>query len=461
MRRVERGQQQRQPRLLPARQARHDRIGLIRHKPEPRQPRPQPGLAFLGAQAEQVLKGRFLGPQLVHLVLGKVPHAQLARPRHPPPHRRQPPGDQLRQRRLALAVPPQQRDPVVLVQPQVELLQHGRAVIADGRAFHRHDGRRQLLGRRKAEHMPRRFLGRGDRRHLLQHLDARLRLPGLRRLGLEPVHEGLQVRAPGVLLLGLGRLHGALLGAGAGKGVVAPRPQRQLAVVQMQDRPHRAVQEAAVVADDEDRMGILREVAFQPKGAFKVEVVGRFVQKQQVGGGKQHTGQRDPHPPPARERRTGHPLFRVGEAQPLQDRGRPPLGRPGVDVGQPRLDIGNPRRIGRVGRLVHQGGAFGVGRQHGVEQRHLRPRHLLRHAADARAGGNADAPAFQRQLPPDQPEQRRLARTVAANKPHLVPGRNRGTGALEQRASVDGIGDVLDPQHGGALADPRAVGKRM
>ena len=50
----------------------------------------------------------------------------------------------------------------------------------------------------------------GDRRQLGQALDARLRLRGLAGLGAEPVDEGLQVRALGVLF-GAGRGRQALL----------------------------------------------------------------------------------------------------------------------------------------------------------------------------------------------------------------------------------------------------------
>ena len=83
-----------------------------------------------------------------------------------------------------------------------------------------------------------------------------------------------------VLLLGLGRLHRAQGGAVPGELVVGPRPERELAVLQVQDRPNGAVQKAAVVADDDHRMGIFREIALQPERAFEVEVVRRLVEQQ-------------------------------------------------------------------------------------------------------------------------------------------------------------------------------------
>ena len=145
-----------------------------------------------------------------------------------------------------------------------------------------------------------RFLGRGDRFHLGQHLDAGLRLLGLAGLGAEAVDEALQMGAPRVLLLGLGCLKRAFFGAGAREGVIAAGIQDQLAVFEMQDMAYRAVQKVAVVADDDDGMGIARQIAFQPQRPFKVQIVGRFVQQQQVWLGKQHPCQRHAHPPAAR-----------------------------------------------------------------------------------------------------------------------------------------------------------------
>jgi len=67
----------------------------------------------------------------------------------------------------------------------------------------------------------------------------------------------------------------------------------------MHDVPDGAVEELSVVGDDDDRIGIFGEVLFQPDGALKVEVVGRLVQKQEVGFGEEDRGQGHAHPPTA------------------------------------------------------------------------------------------------------------------------------------------------------------------
>jgi hypothetical protein len=51
----------------------------------------------------------------------------------------------------------------------------------------------------------------------------------------------------------------------------------------MGDHVHRAVEQPAVMADDDRGAGEAREPPFQPHRRFEVEVVGRLVQQQQVG----------------------------------------------------------------------------------------------------------------------------------------------------------------------------------
>ena len=247
------------------------------------------------------------------------------------------------------------------------------------------------------------------------------------------------MRAAGFLLLGLGGLQGALFGAGARERVIAAGIKRQPLLLQMQDMADGAVQQVAIMADDDDGMGIALQIAFQPQRAFKIQIVGRFVQQQQVGLREQHPRQRHPHPPAAGIV-AGRPALILGrEAEPLQDGGSAGLGRPGVDIGQPGLDFGDAGGVGGVFGLGQKAGAFGIGGQHRVQNAGRGPRRLLRDAADAGAGRQADGAAVQMQLVPDQLEQRRLAGAVRADKADLVAAGNGRRGVLEQRAPGNGI----------------------
>ena len=123
VRRVERGDQQGEAGLLAAGQALDQRVGLFCAKAEARQTRPATGGRFQGAHAAQVIQRGFVNPQLVHLVLGEEADSQLGGGGHATVHHRQAIGEHLLPSGFALAIPPQQLDPAILIDAQVELVQ--------------------------------------------------------------------------------------------------------------------------------------------------------------------------------------------------------------------------------------------------------------------------------------------------------------------------------------------------
>ena len=90
-----------------------------------------------------------------------------------------------------------------------------------------------------------------------------------------------------------------LLAALALEARVAAAPQREPGAFEMQDVIGDVVEQVAVVADDEDRRRAGLEVVGEPQRALEVEVVGRFVEQQHIGLGKEHRGERHPHAPAA------------------------------------------------------------------------------------------------------------------------------------------------------------------
>ncbi len=260
--------------------------------------------------------------------------------------------------------------------------------------------------------------------------------------------------APRVLLGGLGGEARALLGAHPHERVVGAGIVGQPLLLEVEDAADGAVQEAPVVADDDDGVGVAREVALEPERALEVEVVGRLVEQQQVGLREEHARERDAHPPAARIGRAGARLLVNFESQPLEDAGCARLAGPGVDVLQPGLHLGDAMRVGRGLGLGHERRALRVGVEHGLQHGRLRGRHLLRHAADAGALRQHDLARVGGQLAPDQAEKRGLAGAVAPHQTDLVPGRDRRRRPVEQHAPRDGVVELGDLQHGAALARP-------
>ena len=277
----------------------------------------------------------------------------------------------------------------------------------------------------------------------------------LRRLVAEAVDEGLQVPAL-VVLLGLElQLQRLALAPLAVEGIVAAAIERQLALVEMDDGVDGAVQQVAVVADDDDAVGILGDVALQPQRAFEVEIVGRLVEEQQVRPREQRGGERHAHAPAAGERGAGPLLRRLVEAEAGEDGGGARLRRMRIDVGEPRVDLGDAVRVVRRLGLGEQPLALVVGGEHHLDQA-LRPaRRLLRHLADARVLGQADRAALRADLAGDQAEEGGLAGAVRPHQAGLGAVGQRHGGVVDQQAMADPVGEVVDMQHGGGFV-PRS-----
>ncbi len=101
------------------------------------------------------------------------------------------------------------------------------------------------------------------------------------------------------------------------------------------------------MADDDDRMRIAAHIVLEPQRAFEIEIVGRFVEQQQVRFCKENGGECHAHAPTAGKGRRRAQLRLVVEAEARQNGGSPRFRRMGPDIGEPRLDFGNPMRIGR------------------------------------------------------------------------------------------------------------------
>ena len=175
--------------------------------------------------------------------------------------------------------------------------------------------------------------------------------------------------------------------------LVAPGLERREAAVDLPDlaaiepggRARQIGEEAAVMADDDQRATSAFQLAFQPFDGRKIEMVGRLVQQQDIGRGRQHPRQRRAAGLAAGDMRG---VFVAVQPELLHQIARLIMIVAGAEAG---LDIGQRRLVVAEVRLLRQIADGGAG---------------LHEAAAAvgldKAGGNL--------------QQRRFARAVAADQ---------------------------------------------
>jgi hypothetical protein len=94
-----------------------------------------------------------------------------------------------------------------------------------------------------------------------------------------------------LLLLGLG-LEG--FGFTDQEGIVIAIPVAQVAAVEFDDAGGEAAEEGAVMGDEEEGPAIAQEKGFQPGDGIEVEMVGRFIEEDDIGGAEEGMGEKDP-----------------------------------------------------------------------------------------------------------------------------------------------------------------------
>ena len=120
--------------------------------------------------------------------------------------------------------------------------------------------------------------------------------------------------------------------------------------MQLPDLGDDLVEEVAVVADDDHRHRLPRQVVLEPLGRLDVEVVRRLVQEHQVGALEQQLGEHQPRLLAAGEGAGG--AVEVGLGEPQARRGSPRRGgrssrRPGARAGRGARRSGGWRARGR------------------------------------------------------------------------------------------------------------------
>ncbi len=311
-------QRQREPRLLAAGKAPDRRAHHVAAEIEAAEEVAQLLLARRRLEPRQVPQRRLVRAQLLDLVLGEVADLQRLRGEALARARRERPGDALQQRRLARAVGAEEADAVAGEDRPRHAGEHrrGRRRVAVAQRHVLEAQELPRVDRRRLEVELERAVDvrRGDPLHPLQRLDPALRLLRLGRLRLEAVDERLQVRDL-LLLLGVARLlQRQLQRALLLELRVVAAVGLQLLRVDVDDAVDDAVEEVAIVRDQQQRARVAAEPVLEPQHRVEVEVVGRLVEQQQVRARHQRLREVEPHPPAAGEARHRVRLPRLGES---------------------------------------------------------------------------------------------------------------------------------------------------
>ena len=140
------------------------------------------------------------------------------------------------------------------------------------------------------------------------------------------------------------RLPRRRLAPGAQELVEPAGVEGQLAVIEVQRRRRRGVQQLAVVADQHEAVPVAAQKALEPQRRFEIEMIGRLVEQQQVGLGKQHRRQRHPHAPAAGQFVERADLHCCVEPEPGEDAPGAGRRRAGADLVEAGLDLGDAQR---------------------------------------------------------------------------------------------------------------------
>ena len=225
----------------------------------------------------------------------------------------------------------------------------------------------------------------------------------------------------------------------------------------MDDGVDDGVEKVAVVGDQQQRAGIAAEPVLEPQHRVEVEVVGRFVEQQQVGAAHQRLREVQAHPPAAGEARHRIAVARVGKSQAGEECG----GARACGVPADRLEammqlrqrLAAGVRVGVVGGLGLREPALdlpqlAVAVEHELDRGRGDRRRFLRDVGDRPARGQRDRARVGQDLAANEREQARLAAAVRPDQPRLVPGVERERRAFEQPLGATGEGEVGDAQHG-------------
>ena len=165
---------------------------------------------------------------------------------------------------------------------QLDLLQDGFVAIPQAGIGQIQQRAGELHGFTKHEVERRINVGRAQFFHALKCLDPALCLTRLGGLSLEAGDVAFHVRGLRLLLLVGLLLLGQTLGTGALEGCVTAAVERDFALIDVGDVVHHGIEKIPVVGYQQQGARVAFEEVFEPQNGIKVQVVGRFIEQQQI-----------------------------------------------------------------------------------------------------------------------------------------------------------------------------------
>jgi hypothetical protein len=296
-------------------------------------------------------------------------------------------------------------------------------VIAAAHVVHDDHRVRRGVGHAEFERERRRSMRGRDQFHPFERLHAALRLLRLGRLRLEAVDEALQVRDRFLLLLVRALLQCDLLRPQDFELAVVAAVALDLPVLQMQRDVADGVEKFAVVRNHDQRARIAVQPVFEPDDRVEVQVVGRFVEQEQVGAAHQRLREIQAHAPTARKAAHGLARLRKREAEAEQEGFSARGGGVAVGVGECGVLVrfgGAVVSGGRRGDARFDGAQLGVAVERVVERRAVHRRRFLCDVRDLPGRRHREVAAVRVQFAAQHGEERRFARAVRADETGLL-----------------------------------------
>ena len=440
-----------QARLFATRQRRHRAACPIAGETETAEKVAPPLLGGNRTESGEVFEGAGAGIELLQLVLREITDTKIGTGFARSGQRQQFARERTYQGRFAGPIGSQQADAIARRELQPDAVEDRRIAVPHSR-FVQHQqrvaGARRLL---EAEAEGIVDLGGSHQRHSFQRLDPALRGAGLGGLRAEAVDEALHM-GHGALLLFVGRLLPRQTRRALVLEIAVATPVlMQLPVLDVQHLINHGVEKIAVVRDQQQGAAIGLQPVFQPQHRFEIEVIGRFVEQQQVGRTHQCPGETEAHAPAAGKRGGRSLLIGGAKAEPGQQCRRTGVGGVAVHL----LIVG-------VGAADGGAVAIGVGTQdlalgvpksriaveHQVEGRSLQVAEILRHMSDDPVFRDGGLAGLGRQFAAQQRQQRAFAAAIGADQADAMARVERRRSLLQQGLDMPAQGNAGELDHG-------------